>query len=213
MLRLQRAFLAVATPIVIVGSVLALFIAPPWIAFEQDRSGVAAITGYTPAQVREATGSILSDLIVGPPAFTAQVDGEPVLGPDERSHMADVRRVLLAAALAFGAAAIVGAAILFRQRDSARAWRVVSRAAGGFAAVIGIIGALALVSFDTAFTLFHLVAFPQGNWAFDPRTQRLVQLFPEQFWSDTAIALAVAILVAAVVVAATARHMARRALR
>ena len=36
-----------------------------------------------------------------------------------------------------------------------------------------------------AFLLFHRVFFAQGNFTFDPRTQRLVQLLPDQFWTES----------------------------
>ena len=61
-----------------------------------------------------------------------------------------------------------------------------------------IVGIAVLFFFDAAFLLFHLVVFPQGNFSFDPRTQRLTQLFPAQFWIETAMAIAaVGLLLAA----------------
>ena len=45
-------------------------------------------------------------------------------------------------------------------------------------AVTVIGGALGVLLFEPAFTLFHELFFPGGNWQFDPRTDRLVQLFP-----------------------------------
>lgn len=62
--------------------------------------------------------------------------------------------------------------------------------------------------FDAAFLLFHRVFFPQGNFTFDPGTQRLVQLFPEQFWTETAIGIAAVGLVLAIVVTLLARRRA-----
>ena len=46
------------------------------------------------------------------------------------------------------------------------------------------------------FELFHELLFAGGSYTFDPLHERLVQLFPEQFWSETAIVLVVAILAA-----------------
>jgi hypothetical protein len=65
---------------------------------------VPAVTGYTPDQVRAVTGSILSDLFVGPPNFAAAVNRQPVLDTAERSHMVDVRNVLLGFGLVVGIA-------------------------------------------------------------------------------------------------------------
>ncbi len=54
--------------------------------------------------------------------------------------------------------------------------------------VLGL-GFISLVAFDSLFTLFHQIFFPGGNWAFDPSTQRLVQLYPFRFWQIAAAAL------------------------
>ena len=70
---------AVATVIVVVGLAVALFFNPLWIGFEQERSSVPEITGYTSDQVQAVTGSILADLFFGPPAFAVTVNGQPVL--------------------------------------------------------------------------------------------------------------------------------------
>ncbi len=61
----------------------------------------------------------------------------------------------------------------------------------GLATSIAVIllGVVSLLAFDSLFTLFHQVFFPGGNWAFDPSTQRLVQLYPFRFWQIAAAAL------------------------
>jgi integral membrane protein (TIGR01906 family) len=47
---------------------------------------------------------------------------------------------------------------------------------------IAIVGALALVNFDAFWTLFHQIAFRNGDWQFDPERDYLIMLFPEPFW-------------------------------
>ncbi|HXG25791.1 MAG TPA: DUF1461 domain-containing protein, partial [Candidatus Binatia bacterium] len=56
-------------------------------------------------------------------------------------------------------------------------------------------GAFAIIAFDAAFELFHQLFFTRGTYTFDPRTDKLVQLFPYEFWSETAIAVGAVILV------------------
>lgn len=191
---------AVAAPIVIVGVAVALLFNPLWIGFEQERAGVPAITGWTSDQVRTVTGSILADLFLGPPTFDATVNGQPALDAKERSHMVDVRNVILPAlglfALAFGV--LVGLFATTKRRASV--WRAIAWGAGVLTAAGVVIGIAVIFFFDAAFLLFHLVFFPQGNFSFDPRTQRLTQLFPAQFWTETVIAVAaVGLLLAAAV--------------
>ena len=54
--------------------------------------------------------------------------------------------------------------------------------------VVGVVG---LVAFDRLFELFHEVFFPAGSYLFDPATDRLVQLFPFQFWEETAMVVGI----------------------
>ncbi len=63
------------------------------------------------------------------------------------------------------------------------------------AVALGIVG---LLFFDTAFEVFHELFFPAGSFLFDPRTDRLVQLFPETFWVETTIGVGVVVILLAV---------------
>lgn len=199
-----------STVVAILGVAVALFFNPLWIGLEQDRTGVPAITGYTPDAVRAVTGSILADLFVGPPEFAVAVDGQPVLDAAERAHMVDVRNVVLPVTILFVAAIALLAVLLATSRRRAWLWRGIAWGSSALAlAGVGVAIAV-LFFFDAAFLLFHQVFFPQGNFSFDPRTQRLTQLFPDQFWVETSIAIAVVGLVIAVAVSVVARRQAAR---
>jgi uncharacterized membrane protein len=54
---------------------------------------------------------------------------------------------------------------------------------------------VALVAFDALFETFHRLFFAGGSYTFDPSTERLVQLFPFQFWQETAMAVGTLIVV------------------
>jgi integral membrane protein (TIGR01906 family) len=201
---------AVATPIVIVGASVLLFLNPIWVGFEQGRSDVSAWTGYTPQQVNQVTGSILSDLVFGPPRFDVQMNGTQVLDPREVSHMADVRSVMMmlgALALLALLALAVAAATTWRRRLF---WRGVEVGASVLVGAVVVIGAAFAVFFDQAFLLFHDIFFAPGTFSFDPSKEKLVQLFPDQFWSDTSVALALVVLVLGVIAVFGSRRMARR---
>ena len=185
-----------------------LFLNPVWIAFDQDRSGVAGLTGYEPAQVGQVTGSILSDLVFGPPTFGVTVNGSPVLDMRERSHMADVRTVLTSMALVAALAAAILVALGLASRSARWFWRAVQ--AGGKALVSGVVvvGLGFAIFFDQAFELFHELFFPPGTYSFDPRAEKLVQLFPDQFWSETSVALAAVVLALGLIVVFAAGRIA-----
>jgi integral membrane protein (TIGR01906 family) len=200
----------IAAVIVILGVAVATFFNPLWIGFEQERTGVPAITGWTSEQVRSATGSILADLFLGPPSFAAAVNGQPILDAAERSHMVDVRNVVLPSMVILGVAVALLAALFATRRRRAWFWHAISVGSGALTVVGVVVGVAVLFFFDAAFLLFHLVFFPQGNFSFDPRTQRLTQLFPDQFWTETAIAIAVVGLLIAAGVTVAARRQAGR---
>jgi integral membrane protein (TIGR01906 family) len=200
----------VATPLVIVAAAVVLFLNPFWVSFEQGRSGVTAWTGYTTAQVNEVTGAILSDLVFGPPTFDVTLDGKPVLAERERGHMADVRGVFAELGLLALLAAILLAVVAVAGRGRRWFWR--AAATGATALIVGVVvaGVGALLFFDVIFELFHEIFFAAGTYLFDPSADKLVQLFPDQFWSDTTIALGVVIVVLALLVRRGAHVMADR---
>ena len=198
----------IAAAIVILGVAVAMFFNPLWIGFEQERAGVPAITGWTSEEVQAATNSILADLFVGPSSFSVAVNGQAVLDAAERSHMVDVRNVVLPATLVFASALVLLATLFVTSRRQAWFWRAMALGSGALTIVGVVVGIAVLFFFDEAFLLFHLVFFPQGNFSFDPRTQRLTQLLPDQFWTETAIGTAVVGLLIAAVVTVVAHRQA-----
>ncbi len=63
---------------------------------------------------------------------------------------------------------------------------------------------MSFVAFDALFETFHRIFFAGGSYTFDPATERLVQLFPFQFWQETAIVVGAVCIVLAAIVAAVA---------
>ena len=202
----------VAVALVIVAASIAPFLNPVWVAFEQDRSEASAWSGYSPGQLQTVTDAILADLIVGPPTFDVVIDGVPVLNDRERGHMADVRAVFSGFALAAVVALLIVIAgwRVFRSRAPETFWRAVRGGVGMLVVAAVAIGAVGLFAFDAAFEVFHRLFFAGGTYTFDPRTDRLVQLFPERFWLETSIAVGIVILfVSAVVWWLAGRRLAR----
>jgi integral membrane protein (TIGR01906 family) len=206
----RGALISVATVFVVIGLAIAAFFNPLWIGFEQERVGVPAITGYTPDQVDGVTGSILSDLFLGPPEFAAAVNGQPVLDAAERSHMMDVRAVLLGFGIVLGIGVTTLVGFLAARRREAWVWRAIARGSGALVLAGFVVGVSVVFFFDAAFQLFHVIFFPQGNFSFDPRTERLTQLFPDQFWTETTIGIVALGMTLALAVTLIARRRASR---
>ncbi len=209
--RIGAALVALATAFAILGLTMIPFFTPAWIHFEQGRAGSAAWTGYSTADVDRATDSLVHDLVLGG-AFDVRVGADPVLDPAEASHLRDVRGVLDGFAIIV-LVSLAGLAIVAWRSHGAAAgaatWAAVRRGAAWLAILLVVLGVFAVTAFDTAFTLFHQILFPGGNWEFDPRTQKLVQLFPEQFGSETVLTRGTVAIVVSVVVAWFAGRRAR----
>ena len=169
-----------------------MFFNPVWVSFEQGRTRADLWTGYTPAVVRTVTDSVLAEVYLGPGTFTQSVDGTPVFNDRERAHMANVHGVVVAFFLLVLAAAVVllaGRGPFARRRPGTGAR---SPAASAILAVgTVVVGAAFALVFEQAFTIFHDLFFAPGTWSFDPATDRLVQLFPDAFWTETSVAIAV----------------------
>jgi len=188
----------VATALVVVALAMLPFLNPVWVGFEQGRAQAAAWTGFSESDLAAVTGSVLHDLVIGPPNFAVALAGAPVLQERERAHMRDVRGVFASFFLlaAGGAAVLVAAFLLAKGRPArARLWRRLGRAGTAIAMVTVVGGALGVLFFDAAFEAFHELFFPPGTYLFDPATDRLVQLFPEQFWVETTLGVGVVIVV------------------
>jgi integral membrane protein (TIGR01906 family) len=195
--RVASVTVAVATAVVIAAVAIVPFLTPAWVSFEQGRTGAAALTGYSNADLDTATGAILHDLVLGPPTFAVAVNGQQVLTERERAHMRDVRGVFggfAVVAIISLVVVVAGYAGAKRLGHPERAWRAVRLGARGLAVGVVVAGVVALVAFDTAFEIFHRLFFASGSYTFDEGTERLVQLFPFTFWSETTIAVGGVIL-------------------
>jgi integral membrane protein (TIGR01906 family) len=207
--RLGGWLIASATAIVILAASIAPLLAPAYIRVEQDRSGVGALTGYGPAQLDAIAASLISDLVLWQGDFAVTVDGAPVLDERERAHMRDVRGVFAG----FFALALVAAVTLVAAGRRAKGtearfalWRGIAAGARGLAIGLMVVGVVAILAFDAAFELFHRLFFSAGSYTFDPASDRLVQLFPERFWSETSIVVGMVALVVALVMFWQARR-------
>lgn len=207
------AAVSIATAIVIVTLAILPFLTPAWVGFEQGRAQAMAWTGYSQPELRHATDAILSDLVVGPPAFDVTVRNQPVLDERERAHMRDVWGVFggLWLLAAVSGVVLVAAALVRRPLHALGVDIAPAVRRGAAVLAVGVVaaGLVAAFAFDTLFTLFHDVFFPPGTWTFDPATERLVQLFPYQFWLETSLAAGALIVVVSAIVALAAAARAR----
>jgi integral membrane protein (TIGR01906 family) len=187
---LPLALLPAAAAVAVLGVALVLLLSPLYMHAALDLTGAPGYVGLSSSETHAVSDQTVGELLFGPATFAfAGPDGRPFYDSAEAGHMRDVRTVVFVfLGIAVLSGGLLAASVLRGWREPA-VWRAVAR--GGISLAIGLlaIGAFAWVAFDVAFELFHALLFPGGNWAFDPSAQRLVQLYPLQFWQLSAAAL------------------------
>jgi hypothetical protein len=139
-------------------------------------------------------------------------NGGPAFDPKERRHLHGVRGYLLGlyAIHATALVAILALLLLPRIRRLARdALAAGSLLTLALAAFVGIYVAVAPVSFLGG---FHRFFFSGDSWRF-AETETLRRLFPDAFWSDTALVLGGLVAAQAVVLLAVTLAVRRQAIR
>jgi integral membrane protein (TIGR01906 family) len=138
-------------------------------------------------------------------------DGAPVYNVRELRHMDDVKRVAQAALKVWEGGLVFAAAVLaflFLARKGREAWRALSI---GSALAFVLMLALAVglvVGFSVVFVGFHRVFFQGDTWLF-LYSDTLIRLFPERFWQDAFVFIALATLAEAGAIYLGARRWGR----
>ena len=187
---LRRALLALAAAALTIAATTAIFLTPPVIHLLLSVSDAHTVLGVEPRVAEALSDALVGDLLTDG-AFDAPLGDAPLLSAGERSHLVDVGallRVVLAAGLG-------GLITLAAARTRRRAWlRVAIR--DGAALIVGgalVAAAAFTLAFDATFSFFHGLFFAAGTWTFNPATDRLVQLYPQEFWTLAALLFCLAL--------------------
>ena len=213
-----------------VGFVLAV----PILLFTTNIRFLASDTGYLEGGLRrhdaaENTGIALNELDYAVGAIVRYFEDDAdtlrilvftggqetaLFSEDETLHMEDVKGLMRAifraneVALGF-VLAYVAATVLWAGERSGRTLAKETLAAVGAGALVGVaVGIVALVGFDGAWNQLHEILFTNDLWLLDPRTDRLIQMFPETFWAEaTFIVVGMALVEAVVLVGAAGGYL------
>lgn len=169
-------------------------------------------TGWSEEVIREAYDQVLDFCVLGKPFGTGQL----AWSESGRSHFADVRVLFL---VDFGVMAISAAVcsllLILRLRGKFRFYLFGGRNPGFWAGILAaglvlVVGALAALDFDRAFTVFHTIFFPgKDNWLFDPATDQIILVMPEVFFRNCAILIGAVLLICCVVLILSGLHRQR----
>ena len=149
-----------------------------------------ARTGLTRDEIMTAFNEML-DYCLGADEFSTGVLPWSESG---KAHFTDVRWLFLLDLWGLAASAgLLAATLLIARRTGRTAARPLGRgpafwAGAGLGGAFLMVGALAALDFDRAFVLFHALFFPgKDNWLFDPRTDRIITILPQEFFRNCAI--------------------------
>jgi integral membrane protein (TIGR01906 family) len=187
---LRRSLLALAAAALAIGATTAIFLTPPVVHLLLSVSDAHTVLGVEPRVAEALSDALVGDLLTDG-AFDAPLGDTPLLSAGERSHLVDVGsllRVVLVAGLG-------GLTVLALARTRRRTWlRVAIR--DGAALIVGgalVAAAAFTLAFDATFSFFHGIFFAAGTWTFNPATDRLVQLYPQEFWTLAALLFCLAL--------------------
>lgn len=186
----------IALPVALVTTNVRLAVNSPQLYdYGFDTYDVEFVTGIDRAQLDEAAAdlrayfnddrAVISTLVVDASGHEA-----PLYTPREVSHLRDVKQLFQwtfraqELAVMYAIAYVVCIFIWARELSlRALAGHVMTSVLIG-AGVVGGIGIFALTGFENAWTEFHQIVFTNDFWLLDPTADRLIQMFPEEFWFD-----------------------------
>jgi integral membrane protein (TIGR01906 family) len=195
---------------VILGNVLEVASDRDFYQREFEKYGVGRVTGLDRAQLVTVADTFIAYL--ADPAARLDVEvtvagaRRPLFNQREIAHMEDVQKLF---ALVRNGRLVAGAILLIvpplglgltGSSFLPRLGTILTIGGVVTVALLGLAGLLSLIDFSEAFVRFHEMAFSNDLWILDPRTDYLIMLYPEGFWLDATLRIAMLSAIEAVVI-------------
>ncbi len=202
-------------PLLLITASIGLAVNSQWLyEYGFEKYNISLATGLAETELEKAASGLISYFNSGEDTISITVikDGEPFTLFNERevAHLEDVKGlirldywVLLGSAVYVLAYAVTSLLWPRKRYWHQLAWAVV----GGSGTTLGLIlffGLAAVLSFDQFFYQFHLISFANDLWLLDPTRDYLIMLFPQGFWRDATMIIALVAAGLALVLAGTA---------
>ncbi|WP_258069960.1 TIGR01906 family membrane protein [Arthrobacter sp. SX1312] len=202
--RFLQVVVALFFPVIVVAAAIRAVATSSFLWLEYHRPGFPADRFGFSLDDRMTYGSYALDYVLNfaPPRYLGDLvtpEGEPLFLESEVGHMADVKGVL---GLSFVIALVLLVLAVAACTYLARHYKGGVRRALFSGAVLTLVGmvvltVLAILAWQTFFTQVHALFFADGTWTFRV-DDTLIRLFPEQFWTDSAVTVAVLVLTATI---------------
>lgn len=203
-LKLRKLVLILAVPLTIYALAVRAVATPLFLWAVYHRPGFPADSYGFSTEQRMTYGSYGMDYILNfaPAAYLGDLrqGSAPMFLESEVQHMTDVKIVMLFA-MAFALLVLLLALLSSRTLRYRAPGTLRKSIFTGSWLTLGltlILGVVAALGWETFFTNFHHLFFPQGNWEFR-MDDTLIRLYPPQFWVDAGITVLALIMLVSVV--------------
>lgn len=153
-------------------------------------------TGYSYEVIKQAYDEVLNYCTL--PWVNTFSAGELKFSAEGAAHFADCKALFnLNLGVLLSSAVILIALLILQKFGKIKILSLKGHHAYFYSSIVAlalpiIIGALAAINFDKAFEIFHSIFFPgKSNWLFDPRTDEIIKVMPEEFFMNCAIIIGV----------------------
>lgn len=189
---------AVALPVFLVTSAVhTVTLSDSFYLREFAKYRVGEVTGLSDDELTRVADAFIGYFQARPGRLDPQVQTRqgplPLFNAREVEHMVDVQGLMqrVFQATWWALAALTLSALVIVAVDFSSSIRALLRAIaiGGVATavIVSLFGLGSLLDFSRLFLMFHFMSFSNDLWLLDPRTDRLIQLFPTGFFYDAAL--------------------------
>jgi integral membrane protein (TIGR01906 family) len=192
----------VALPLALISTnIRVLFTSRPLYTFALDSYDVPTVTGIPRSELNRSMEDIRDYFTNDQQLLRITVIDDhgragPLFTPREVIHMRDVKHLVqdIFRLQVVALAVLAGYVALRFAIERGRAWTGLARLTRvsmlGTLAVAAAFAVSTFTGFDRLFTRFHELAFSNDFWLLDPARDRLVQMFPQDFWLVSTVILA-----------------------
>jgi integral membrane protein (TIGR01906 family) len=177
-------------------------------------------TGLSPDQLSQVANDFIAYFQAPPgilnPVITLRGERRLLFNDREVAHMEDVQKLMQLVFRVGQAAAlfllIFLAIFVLWQRDAGfvALGRLALWGSGLTILLLVIVAGLSFFDFSELFTRVHELSFQNDLWILDPRTDYLLMLFPEGFWLDVTLRIAMLTAAEAAVIGAVGLFLSHR---
>ncbi len=211
-------FVALAPVFLIAFNVRWVINFPPLYSYGFDRYDIARYTGIELDELTSAGKQIRdyfnndADLIeirivvAGVRVMNLYNEREVLHMRDVKSLVRGVYRVSEISGLFLGLV-IAGGFWVWRREFWPKLNRLLRWGGGVTLGLVALVGLGSLVGFDRLFLAFHLISFSNDLWQLDPRRDYLIAMFPQGFFFDATMLIALAVILEAVALVVVPRYL------